>query len=387
MRRALVSPSAVLFTCLFAGQSAVLVLSPILTEVAASFSVSTAVAGQLRTLSGVCAGLAALALGRVAQRFSLRGLLLLGTGMLALGSVLSATAPVFAVLVLAQLPIGLSLALLISTATAAAADWAAPGRRTTVLSWALIGQPASWIVGMPLIGLAAEVSWRLSFVVVPLVAALVAGGILLLCEAGPPDLRPAARPLALLRDPEVGAWAAGELFAYAAWGGTLVYAGALLIDSYGISTAATGLLLGAAAVCYLPGNFAARRLLAGNGRGGLIGLAVAAAGVAVAFGMARPSVAVSVGLLGGLAVLNGARTLFGSAFGLDVGADRKLAVMGIRAAATQFGYLVGAAAGGGALAAGGYRLLGPVLGVLFLGAAAPHVLRLATAGEAASEPA
>jgi predicted MFS family arabinose efflux permease len=47
--------------------------------------------------------------------------------------------------------------------------------------------------------------------------------------------------------------------------------------------------------------------------------------------------------------------------------------MGLRAAAVQFGYLLGAASGGAALAVGGYALLGATLGVLFLLGVAPHL--------------
>ncbi len=44
---------AVLFLCLFAAQSAVIALSPVLAEVARDPDVSTAAAGQLRTLAGL----------------------------------------------------------------------------------------------------------------------------------------------------------------------------------------------------------------------------------------------------------------------------------------------------------------------------------------------
>jgi predicted MFS family arabinose efflux permease len=57
-----------------------------------------------------------------------------------------------------------------------------------------------------------------------------------------------------------------------------------------------------------------------------------------------------------------------------VAPERRLAVMGLRAAALQFGYLVGSAAGGVALAAGGYPALGVLLGSLCVGAAAAYVL-------------
>ena len=47
--------------------------------------------------------------------------------------------------------------------------------------------------------------------------------------------------------------------------------------------------------------------------------------------------------------------------------------MSVRAAATQFGYLVGAGLGGLALAAGGYSLLGVVLATLFVLAVVPYL--------------
>src|SRR6188472_1170389 len=48
----LTRPSPVLFLCLFVSQAALLVLSPVLPEVARDLGVSTATAGQLRSLSG-----------------------------------------------------------------------------------------------------------------------------------------------------------------------------------------------------------------------------------------------------------------------------------------------------------------------------------------------
>ncbi len=62
----------------------------------------------------------------------------------------------------------------------------------------------------------------------------------------------------------------------------------------------------------------------------------------------------------------------------------------IRAAAIQFGYLLGAAAGGVALALGGYPAVGAVLAALFLTGALPHLaislvarLRATSAGDEA----
>ena len=110
----------VLFLCLLASQSGVLVLSPILPDIADEFGVSVATAGQLRSFSGIVAGLAAILMARFAARFGLRNTIMFGLALLAGGSLLSAAAPSFAVLALAQVFIGLSLALVLSAGVAAA---------------------------------------------------------------------------------------------------------------------------------------------------------------------------------------------------------------------------------------------------------------------------
>ena len=53
---------------------------------------------------------------------------------------------------------------------------------------------------------------------------------------------------------------------------------------------------------------------------------------------------------------------------------QRLGVTGVRTAALQGGYFVGAAVGGAALALGGYAALGLTMAALFGGAAAPHLL-------------
>jgi predicted MFS family arabinose efflux permease len=365
-----------LFLCLFAGQAAVIAISPVLADVASDFDVSTATAGQLRSVSGLAAGIAALAMGTLAGRFGLRDLLLIGLVVLGAGSLLSAAAPGFAVLVAAQVAVGAGLAVVLSGGLAAAAAWSSEESRASVLSWTLIGQPAAWIVGMPVVGLVGDVSWRLAWIAVPFAATVlafvaVAGrGSDLLAEPG-------TGTWALLRrSPNVAGWAVGELLAFSAWAGTLVFVGALLVESYGTSPGVAGLLLGLAAVAYLPGNFLARRWVGRSSRLLLIVLPLAAAVIAVLLGAYRPSPAASAGILAALAFLGGARTMVGSALGLEVCSMRRVFAMRIRAAATQFGYLVGAVLGRLALAAWGYGGMGATFGALFVLATIPHWIAL-----------
>lgn len=89
---------ATLALCLGASQGALLVLTPILASVSSDLGVSTATAGQLRTISGLSAGITALLTGLVATRIGLREPPGVGLVLLAVGSVLSAASPDFALL-------------------------------------------------------------------------------------------------------------------------------------------------------------------------------------------------------------------------------------------------------------------------------------------------
>jgi DHA1 family inner membrane transport protein len=362
-------PASVLFLCLFAGQAAVLVLSPTLVDIARDFDVSTSVAGQLRIVAAPVAALVPLAVLRLGRRVPLRSMLAGGLVLLAVGAVGSAVAPTFELLALAQVPTWIGVATVLTAGVAAAATWSEPARRTRVVAHALAGPPAAWIVGMPLIGVVAEVHWRLAFLVLPLPAAVLAG--VLLATARRPAVVEEQPPAALgaaLRDPALGRWALGELLAMSAWAGTLIFAGALVVESYEMSLRATGLLLAVTASAYLLGNIAAGRVAGGRGAG-LLALANTGTGVSVGLTFAvRPGVAWTLALLSASGFAAGARTLAGTTRGLALAPQRKLEIGAIRGATTQLGYLAGSLVGGLALALGGYEALGLAYAVL-LGAA------------------
>ena len=82
-----------LFLCVFAAQSGAIALSPVLAAVAAEFDVSPAVVGQLRSVAGLAAGVASLALPAAARRFGLSRLLHAGAALLAVASLASAAIP------------------------------------------------------------------------------------------------------------------------------------------------------------------------------------------------------------------------------------------------------------------------------------------------------
>jgi len=374
-----------LSACLFASQAGTLVLTPILVEVAADFDVSTATAGQLRTISGAVAATTAIAVGFLAGRIGLKRLLIAGLLTLAFAAGLSAVAPTFVVLALAQVPLGIAIAVLLSSAVAGTTAWIRPDRRADALSAAFSGQAIAWLVGMPIVGAVGAVTWRLAWIALPL-AAVVPALVLAVGLASVP--RQPARltdDLSLLaRNRAVLGWWVGEALAFSGWVGLLVYSGALLIDSYGISLQLAGLLLGLMFLAYFPGSFFFRRFIDRSARWLLVGLGLAAALVAVLIGAARPGLWLTVPLLATYVFLNSGRTIAGSALGLDVAPGRSVTAMGMRASATQVGYLVGAGLGGLALHFGGYAAAGATFGALYVLGVAPHARvvlgRLAPAG-------
>jgi predicted MFS family arabinose efflux permease len=364
-----------LMTALAASQAALVVLNPLLPDVARDLGVSVATAGQVRTASGLAAGLAALTSGLWATRLGLRGLLFVGVGTLAVGSLVSALAPDFPVLVAAQVLAGLGIGISYSAAVAATAEWASATERSRVLAIALLGPPLAWIVGMPLVGAVGEISWRLAWLLIPVSMALVATVLLLQRPATPPASSRAGLRI-VFGYPGVLRWSAGELLAFSGWAGALVYVGALLVDTYDLSIAATGLALGFGALVYVPGNFLFRRWVDAYSRPLLVALAVSAAVTVAVLYALRPAVWFTVAAFAVLSFIAGGRTLAGSARGLGLAPEVRLGVTGVRTAALQSGYFVGAALGGLALAGGGYSLVGAAFAALFLGAAIPHLVPL-----------
>jgi len=373
VRDGLASPALTLFLALFASQSGVLVLSPILSDVADDFGVSIATAGQLRIVAAPLAAAAALLAARSLVRFSPRALLGVGSVLLALGSVASALAPSFAALALAQVPMWAGISLLLTAAIAASAAWSTPERRTRVVASMYAGPPTAWIVGMPLVGVVAEAGWRLAFLALPLPAAVLA------CLAV--TARPKDAPLAgagsslrrLLRSSAPRRWALGELLATSAWAGTLVYSGALLTDGYGMTTTGAGVALAAVAVAYLLGNRRAGRGTPDRARSTMLATSVAGA-VAVGLTWAfTPAVAVTLVVFAVSGAMVATRTVTATVYGFSVAGDLGREVAAARAVTTQLGYLIGSLAGGAAFALGGFPALAVAFGGMLLASTLPYV--------------
>lgn len=363
-----------LFAASFAGQTALLVLAPLLADVGRSFDVSTATAGHTRAVAGLAGGVAALALARFAGRRRLTGLLQDGLVLLAAGSAATALAPAFELLLVAQIAIGAGIALVLSASMAAAAEWPQQGDRGRVMALTIAGPAVAWIVAMPLVGVLADTGWRTAMLV-PIAAAGIALWLVsrYACSCEPAH----THPRGLVDDPGLLPWAAAELLAAAGWAGVSVYSGALLVEAYGATAATTAILLAATSLAYLPGTFVAKHWIDGAWRLPLVLHTLALAVLTVVAFAIRPGAVFSTVALATLVFLAGGRATAGAGYALDGSRRRRVGVTSVRAAAAQFGYLLGALAGGAGLAVWGYTGAGIVLSLLFALAAGIHVAVMA----------
>lgn len=376
--RGRLGPGSVLFTSLFAAQAAILVLSPVLPQMADEFGITTSAVAQLRSVSAVTAGAVALVLAVTGNRFRLSWLLNGGLSLLAATALASAWAPTFAVLVATHVAMGFGLAGVLSGGMAASEAWAAAGESKKVLSLALIGQPVAWVVGQPLAGLAADQDWRWAWIAVPFAAAIAALAAMALRDRSIADAGQDCDPLGLWRQPGVKSWATSELLAFTAWGGALVYAGAVFIEEYGVSVGQTGIILGVGAAFYLPGNWLGRRLLERGGGLLLVGFSVAAGAMVVIYSGGQSVLWIAVASFAIAVFFAGGRTIGGAALGLQLSEGRRLAAMSVRTGAGQFGYLLGAVVGGLLLGAWGYAGMAWGFGALFVASGLLHLPRSAS---------
>jgi len=287
---------------------------------------------------------------------------------------------------MSQVPVGAGIGILTTAGTLAAAEWAPPDYRSIVLSRALIGQPFAWIVGMPLIGVAGEASWRYAWLAFPLLAAVLAAAAVAKRREAAPALSAPTQLRTALAAPEVRRWLAADVLANTGWAGTLVYAGALFVQSYGTSAGVTGMLLAIGAGAYVVGNRALRRFADTEPWPWLMGLALQLAAAVFVFWSFRSSLALTTALFAAAAFAAGGRALLSSAYGLSLAPEVRSGAMAMRSATMQFGYFTGSLAAGTALALGGYPALGTTIGVFFLGAALVVRPRVVPVGATALGP-
>ncbi len=182
------------------------VVAGILPQLARSFDVDIAVAGQLTTLYAIAYALLAPAIAAFAGNVPRKRLMLAGLGIFVLANLATALAPSFALALASRAFAGLGAAMYSPTATGTGASIVEPKRRGQAIAVIVAGLTAATALGSPIgtvLGGLGDWRWTMYFVsAVGLVAGL---GILVLLERVPlsPRIGLMAR-LAPLRDSRIG---------------------------------------------------------------------------------------------------------------------------------------------------------------------------------------
>ena len=293
-------------------------IAPLLPLIQERTGASDAEVGIALAAYAVPIALLSLPLGRAADRFGRRALLILGLLLVAAGSVLIAESRSLELLVAARVIQGIGSAASWISALALVSDTAPPGRRGESIGAALAATGVGSIAGPALGGVAADVfSYEAPFLIVAAIALALVGAAAALLPAGVKRSQPAAPALAVVvRTLRAGhaIWAAAITLVSAGVLGLVEVVAPLDLDErLGLSASAIGLLFAAsiavdAASSPLGGRWGDRRgrlgpAVAGMGVtavsiallavlpgvvGAVIGLAVYGAGFALAFSAAVP---------------------------------------------------------------------------------------------------
>jgi len=352
-----------------ATQASIVVLAPLLVEIARDLGVSLSAVGVARSVLAGTAVAVSLAIGPLIDRIGVRPLIVRGAGIALAGAAATAAAPSLGFFYAAHAITGAGVACLLSAGFAGVASSFEPADAPWAMGYVVGAQSLAWIVGNPIVGLLAEAgSWRLSYLVPAVIClAALATGLL-----APRTDRPAYAPgnalsireglAAVFRDPAARRWTIAELVAYSAWTAELTYAGAFYIESYGVGEATVGVLLALGSVVFLISSLSTSRLTGRLPRRPLL--------VATALGMGlmlipllnvAPAVWVTLAFFCVLAVLAGVRSTGSSSLGLELLPANPGSMMSARTASAQLGYVVGAAGGSVVLAVADFGELGFVL--------------------------
>jgi ACS family hexuronate transporter-like MFS transporter len=161
----------------------------------ADLGLTLAQAGSFLSAYYIGPSLVSLPAGTLADRWGVKGMLVLGQVLIALGLLAVSVAGSFSTLVVLMITAGFGYGMLNPTSTKAVMAWSPPAHRATLVGFKQVGLPFGGMLGAALLpALAIVLGWRVAVLVS---AALIAAGALATLAAyrDPPDLTlPAAVP-------------------------------------------------------------------------------------------------------------------------------------------------------------------------------------------------
>ncbi len=355
---------AVLALTVFATISAILILPPLLVEIATDLEISVAVAGQLATATFAAWAVTGVSAGPLSDSFGRRPVALVTLAVLSISVLGCAIAPNLETLFVLRVLAGLGGGVIPPNIVGSVADVISPARRARAVSSLLAIQGLASAISVPLVAVLADVGgWRFAFVVYGgvLVAALVANWLWLPKNLGE-RVRNFAylsryKSLVSLRFFRVAV--AVNLTQRIAFWGTISFFAAYLINTFDLSVGFVAMPLAIAAIGQMAGNYAASYAANLRRRALIIAGANVAGGASclTAFSM-------DMGLWATVAVATAGTGLLSVAFPILISAsteysgESKATGVGLMGFSNQAGGMLGAAIAGALLASVGYVGIG-----------------------------
>ena len=356
---------------LFLTQGTMLMMTPLLVDLAAEFDTSVAVTGQLATVTFGAWAVSIIIVSPLSDSIGRRPVALAGISLLSIGVLASAFAPNLATLMALRALTGLGGGMIPPNSMAAVADSLPPSRRAQAVGGIMAFATMSSMIGVPLVAVLADSGgWRLPFLVL---GSLFAACALLNWFWFPKDKRAELRSFSfvsryrtLLADRIVRAALVVNLAQRMAFFALYSYLAAYLIETYGMSVAAVGLPLGFVGIGTVIGSYMGGPVANRKDRMPVIAACALAGGAAalVLLSVDIPLWATVVIATGSIALLSiGWPVLI--TLTTEVSGPSRATGVGLLGFGNQAGGVGGAALGGVLLAASGF----PGVGYLCLGAA------------------
>ena len=355
---------AVLALTVFATISAILIVPPLLVEIATDLDISVAVAGQLATATFAAWAVMGISGGPLSDSFGRRPVALVSLAVLSISTLACAIAPNLETLLALRVLTGLGGGAIPPNLVGSVADVISPARRARAVG-ALLGiQGIAAAVSVPLVAVLADFGgWRLPFGVygAVLVAGLAANWLWLPKERGERVRNWAYfsryKSLVSLRFFRVAV--AVNLTQRIAFWGSISFFAAYLINTFDLSVGFVALPLAIAALGQTLGNYAASYAANLRYRAAFIAAVTVVGG---AFGLALFSI--EMGLWATVAVATVSSGLLSMTFPILITAsteysgESKATGVGLMGFSNQTGGMLGAAIAGALLASVGYVGIG-----------------------------
>lgn len=355
---------AVLALTVLATISAILIVPPLLVEIATDLEISVAVAGQLATATFAAWAVTGVSAGPLSDSFGRRPVAMVCLAVLAVSILACAIAPNLETLLTLRVLTGLGGGVIPPNIIGSVADVISPARRAQAVGALLAIQGLASAICVPLVAVLADVGgWRLPFIVYGglLVAALAANWLWLPKERGE-RVRNFAyfsryKSLVAMRFFRVAV--AVNLTQRIAFWGSISFFAAYLINTFDLSVGFVALPLAVAAVGQMAGNYGSS--FAANRRHRALFIAAVTV-IGGAFGLAV--FAVDMGLWATVAVATVSLGMMSMTFPILIAAsteysgESKATGVGLMGFSNQAGGMLGAAIAGALLASVGYEGIG-----------------------------